>query len=260
MNKFLLHLAYDGSGFRGWQRQKVVASVQQTLEESLCRVLGETVTLLGCGRTDAQVHASQYFAQFTCRGAVPEKLAFILNKNLPESIRIYDVIAVPAGFNVLHQATCRHYHYYFHTLQNPFIQAYSSYYTFPTFQLEKAGEVLALYKQFNDFKAYCLTPEKHNHTLVTLENATIQHNPQNGLYCIHFAAKRFLKGMVRALVYDVLQVASGQVDLDVILQKLSDKNRTPHLQLAHPQGLYLSQIEYRIEVPPPLVEPIRMLL
>ena len=59
--KYFVHIAYNGAKYRGWQRQPNVRSVQEVIETTIEKMMGQFVTVFGCGRTDAGVHASQYF-------------------------------------------------------------------------------------------------------------------------------------------------------------------------------------------------------
>ena len=63
--RYFLHIAYSGINYRGWQMQKGgVVSVQEIVEKNLSQVFKQPIFVIGCGRTDAQVHASQYFLHF----------------------------------------------------------------------------------------------------------------------------------------------------------------------------------------------------
>ncbi|MFZ2088206.1 MAG: tRNA pseudouridine(38-40) synthase TruA, partial [Desulfobaccales bacterium] len=82
-----LTLEYDGSSYHGWQRQKNALSIQQVIEEALGRITGESVRLIGSGRTDAGVHALGQVANFTTQSTVPLRAFFYgLNSLLPLDI------------------------------------------------------------------------------------------------------------------------------------------------------------------------------
>ena len=83
--RFRLTVEYDGTDYCGWQRQLNGPSVQQTLEEALCRLTGETIAVSGSSRTDAGVHACGLAAHFDSATRIPpEKIAFAL-KDYSES-------------------------------------------------------------------------------------------------------------------------------------------------------------------------------
>ena len=91
--RYFLHIAYSGTNYRGWQMQKGgVLSVQEVIEKNLSQVFKKPVYVVGCGRTDAQVHASQYFLHFQLEDSWDFDLLFRLNKMLPSDISVFDII------------------------------------------------------------------------------------------------------------------------------------------------------------------------
>ena len=92
MNRYFFHIAYKGTNYRGWQRQKNVITIQEIFEKSLKLVLKEDMPCLGCGRTDAGVHAAQYFFHINVKNEIKSDLVFILNKMLPKDIAVFDII------------------------------------------------------------------------------------------------------------------------------------------------------------------------
>ena len=67
MPRYFLQLAYNGTNFNGWQVQENTSTtIQQVLQEKLSMILGSTIEVVGCGRTDAGVHAKDYYAHFDC--------------------------------------------------------------------------------------------------------------------------------------------------------------------------------------------------
>lgn len=100
MTNFRIILAYNGTAYHGWQRQNNALAVQQVLEEAILALTGQTVTVNGCSRTDAGVHARRFCASFliestiTCRGIV-----FGLNSKLPDDISVLECEKVPLEFS-----------------------------------------------------------------------------------------------------------------------------------------------------------------
>jgi len=238
--KYFLHLSYNGANFRGWQKQKKVLSVQEVLEKALSKVLGLEITTLGCGRTDAQVHASQYFAEFKTDKFLDNSFVFILNKILPNTIRAHNIFLVDDIRNVQVEAQKRTYRYYFHNTENAFLADFSSFYNIVSFDIEAVKAALTLLLGKHDFKSFCKTPDRHKHTLVNVYSAEIIHNKTHTHFCIEITANRFLKGMVRALVYALIQIGTGKSALENFEFRLKQANQVPNIQLAYPQGLYLA--------------------
>ena len=87
MRNIALVLMYNGTAYHGWQVQKTEVSVAQTLEKGLSMVCGHPVKVIGCGRTDAGVHAEHYVANFRTESRIPvDRLPFAVNTHIPEDI------------------------------------------------------------------------------------------------------------------------------------------------------------------------------
>jgi tRNA pseudouridine(38-40) synthase len=86
--RYFVHLAYDGTGYCGWQVQNNGDTVQGKLNFALSRLLSTTISTGGCGRTDSGVHATDFYAHFETGKELDEKFAFRLNSILPQDITI----------------------------------------------------------------------------------------------------------------------------------------------------------------------------
>jgi len=241
--RYFIHLAYKGTHYRGWQRQAEAPSVQQVVEEKLSEVLSQSIHVHPCGRTDAGVHASQFFVHFSVEKAIDFDFVFRMNKKLPNDIAVYDLLSVPEKANAQLDATARTYRYYFHLNRNPFWEEGSTWYPLENFDIEKAKQLFPLLKKYNDFRSMCLKPDTHNHTLCTIEYATLESLP-DGRFCFEIKANRFLRGMVRLLVGRLLDIGTGKISIQEFENCLQTGERVEHHTLAYPQGLYLAKVEY----------------
>jgi len=107
-----LVVAYDGTGFHGWQRQPGLRTVQGVLEEVLSGVLRETASVQGAGRTDAGVHARGQVATFETAGRLPASaVPPLANRALPADVRVCSAGEVPEGFDARRSARARRYAY-----------------------------------------------------------------------------------------------------------------------------------------------------
>lgn len=107
-----LTLAYDGSGFHGWQIQPGLTTIQGTLADCLFRLTGEEILPQGSGRTDAGVHALAQVVSFRLEAPVPAaNLQRALNRILPASIRVLSCEHVPHSFHARHSALSKTYEY-----------------------------------------------------------------------------------------------------------------------------------------------------
>src|SRR6266436_2061433 len=100
MRNLKLLLAYDGTGFSGWQIQPARPTIQGTLASAIGRVTGENVLPQGSGRTDAGVHALGQIATFVTESPIPaDNLVSALNDILPSAIRVLEATEVPFEFH-----------------------------------------------------------------------------------------------------------------------------------------------------------------
>ncbi len=116
--RFKLTVAYDGTGFHGWQKQvppdapEPLRTVQGVLEQTVREVVREPITLLGASRTDAGVHARGQVATFATAATIPvERMARALNSRLPDEIQVVEATVVADSFNPIGDATGKGYRY-----------------------------------------------------------------------------------------------------------------------------------------------------
>jgi len=189
-----LSLAYDGTDFRGWQRQPGgVVTVQQTLEECLSEIHGREIILGGCGRTDAGVHATQFYAYLRTDGPLPERYTFIVNKRLPAGISLYAALPVPDNAQARFDATERTYDYFLHGKPDAWLDRSSGLFDLSSFDPERVTEALPLLLEYGDFRAFCKAPDRHNTTIVHFREATLFRNAAGDRFRLRFVANRFLR-------------------------------------------------------------------
>lgn len=242
--RYLLHLAYDGTHFHGWQRQPQVVSVQSTLEDSLTHLLKTPITVVGCGRTDAGVHASDYYAHFEYPAALPKDLRRKLNLALPNSIVVNECKAVTPRWHARFSAQERSYIYYGNFSKSPFNQHFSTYFPHKNIiDWPAMKEAAALLPHYRDFRAYCKVPDRHDSTLCTITAAHFVRNTVDQ-FEFHISANRFLRGMVRLLVAELMEVGTGKRTVANVQHCLTTGERPPYFKQAPPQGLQLASIYY----------------
>jgi len=242
--KYFLHLGYDGGNYHGWQQQPDVSSVQEVVEQTLARIFKTTVTAYGCGRTDAGVHASQYFLHIELEESFDFDLKFRLNKNLPSAIVIFDVLEVEAHQHARYDAISRTYDYFIHLNQDPILTRYSSYYPLKNLDMEAMKKAAAILPLHNDFKAVCKRPNLYKHTRCTVTEAKLYVNMEQERLRFTISASRFLHGMIRICVNFILKIGQGKMSLEAFDEMLATQSLTPVKHQAFPQGLYLSRVIY----------------
>ncbi|TCD04434.1 tRNA pseudouridine synthase A [Pedobacter frigidisoli] len=242
--RYFFHIAYQGQYYSGWQRQPGVKSVQEVIEQTLSKILKTPITINGCGRTDAHVHASQFFFHADIEQAFDFDLLYILNKALPCNIAAFDIIPMQPKAHARFDAVQRRYDYFVHTYKDPFLNTQSSLYQVNNLDFDKMKSAVKLLTQYKDYRAFCTHPDKYEHTICNVMEATLFVNPKADRFRFHIASNRFLGKMIRITMGKILLVGKGEISVDEFESYLTTL-KTPKLLLpAHPTGLYLSKVTY----------------
>ena len=244
MARYFFHIAYKGTNYRGWQKQSKVATVQQLIEDRMQSVFKRKVHCLGCGRTDAEVHASQYFFHADMQETIHEDFLTVFNKILPGDIVLYDIIPVSGTPHAQYSALERTYDYFFHTQRNPFLADISSYYEFDHFDLVEMNRAAKILYNYKDYRAFCKTPDRHDNTLVNVKDVKIFCNQDQTRYRFQITADKFLKNMIRIIVHNLMEIGNGKLSIEEFENFLIQNRPPKYFNLAYPQGLYLSKIKY----------------
>jgi tRNA pseudouridine38-40 synthase len=244
MIRYFLHIAYKGTNYRGWQRQKKVVTIQEIFESKLEQIFKYKIPCLGCGRTDAGVHAAQYFMHIDVKSEADFDLKFRLNKMLPHDIAVFDVIKMEQDYHAQFDAIERTYDYFIHTYKDPFLATQSSLYLIENLDLEKMKQAALLLLKYNDFRALCKTPDRHNNTICNLKSVKLFINKQGDRIRFQISSNKFLKGMIRIIVFRLLEIGSGKLNINEFEYYLKNGEVSKFNNLAYPQGLYLSRVKY----------------
>lgn len=242
--RYFFHIGYVGTLYSGWQKLPGLTTVQQTVETILQEVLKQPMPVVGCGRTDSQVHASQFFFHVDADIDLNNDLFFKINKRLSADIALYDILPVADGAHARFDATQRHYDYHFHTYKNPFLEPVSSLYLVNHLRLEAMKRAAELLMQYTDFVGFCKSPAKNEHTICNVSNVALSANAQGNQYRFHIESNRFLGGMIRIIVAKLLEVGQGKLSVDEFEQALINKVPATNVKQAYPQGLSLTKVIY----------------
>ncbi|GAA5220811.1 tRNA pseudouridine(38-40) synthase TruA [Membranihabitans marinus] len=241
--RYFIHLTYKGSHYSGWQSQPNAQGVQGVIEDRLSRILRSNIAIVGCGRTDTGVHASDYYAHFDTDAVVNDELVFRLNNFLPQDIAVYDIIPVEDHHHARFNALRRSYIYNLHFQKNPFLQDRSFYYyKAKHFDVHRLNEMSELLLSYGDFYPFCKLHSDVNNYRCQLSRC--HWKAIEGGYEMHISADRFLRGMVRLIVGASLLYAEGKIQLSGVKTAMDEQSRLEKNWSVPPQGLFLSKIEY----------------
>jgi tRNA pseudouridine38-40 synthase len=245
MQRYKLTIAYDGTGYCGWQRQLDLLSVQEALENAFRSFCGQNVSIIAAGRTDAGVHASgqvchvdlaKDWREDVVRDAVNQ---YLMN----ERIAVLSVEKAGEDFHARFSATSRHYVYKMLNRRAP-----------PVFErgfvwhLKRKVDVAAMdraaklltgrhdFSTFRDAECQAESPVRNLDRFdVTQDGETVQ---------FHLSARAFLHRQVRSMVGTLEQVGSGRWSEDDLVKALQAKDRRACGPVAPSDGLYLDRVDY----------------
>jgi tRNA pseudouridine38-40 synthase len=243
--RYFAELAYNGSKYYGWQVQPQQISVQEVIQQALSTILGQHIEVVGCGRTDTGVHASQYFLHFDCAEALPDGFLRRINKYLPKDIAIYRFIPVAEDAHARFDARHRAYEYHVDFIKNPFGQHIRYFYPYRELpDLERMEAAATLLLQYENFKPFCKTNSDAKTMRCDLREARWTGVPQEGQMVFHIASDRFLRGMVRLIVGMCFNVGIGQLSLEDVKKAMDQQSLLNKSWSIGPEGLYLSSVAY----------------
>lgn len=243
--RFFVELAYNGTPFSGWQRQPNATTVQSTLEDAFSMILRTPIQVTGCGRTDAGVHAKQYFMHFDVDEELPKHFLDRLNKVLPAEISIRRIFKVDNDAHARFGAYHRSYEYHLVLHKNPFEKETAYFFPFEqSLDFDKMNEAAQLLLNYDEFFPFCKTNTDVKTMICDLKRSEWIIEENTGKLIYHVSANRFLRGMIRLIVGMCLNVGTGKVALSTVQEAMEQQTRLEKSWSVPPQGLFLCDIRY----------------
>ncbi len=246
MGLYRVTLAYDGTGFLGWQAQPSGArTVQGVLEEALSRLGdGSRVPVTAAGRTDAGVHALGQVASFDLgRPMAPEDLGRALNALLPEDVRVLDCAPAPPSFHPRKSAASKLYRYLLDTgpVRLPQRRRLAGH---VPWRLDEARvrAAAATYVGRHDFASLASSGGSVKTTVRTITRSDAAFDGPTLVYEVE--ADGFLRKMVRSLVGGLVAVGRGAMTVDDLRTALARADRSSWPPPAEACGLTLVRVDY----------------
>ena len=241
MGRWFIEIAYNGTNYHGWQIQPNAITVQQTLNECLTTILREEISVMGCGRTDTGVHATQFYAHFDTGLQLNKMLIQKFNSLLPKDISVIDLFNVKDDAHTRFEATSRTYEYHINLAKNPFKEGLS-YYLRKELDLGLMQEACIVLKEFEDFTSFSKVKTANHTNICHISFAKWEQNGTDLVFTI--SANRFLRNMVRSIVGTMLDLGTGKISLLEFRAIIEAKDRREAGSSAPAQGLFLTKIEY----------------
>lgn len=246
--RYFLKLAYDGSGFHGWQSQPNACSVQQTLEDALSLIYGREMKITGAGRTDTGVHARTMYAHFDADSLIPDNRRLIqsLNRLCGRGIAVHDIISVPEEAHARFDALSRTYKYFVIYSKSPFLDR-SAWHSPQYLDIRKMNEAAALLLANDDFTSFAKLHSDVKTNICKVYQAAWE--PYDNIFAVPgivftITADRFLRNMVRAVVGTLVDVGRGKIDINDFRDIIDRKDRCAAGTSMPAHALYLWDIRY----------------
>jgi len=239
--RYFLEISFNGQPFHGWQKQVEHNSVQQRIEQALAVILKKEVKIVGCGRTDSGVHASQFYAHFDFEH-LPDKFMYQLNALVGQHISINKVFPVEPNVSARFDAYKRSYEYYFHFGKNVF--STTSYQCpYRDLNFDHIKKVTNLYTSHTDYALLSKSNPDNKSTVCLVDEAKIT-ALGSGQYVFAVSANRFLWNMVRRMTGLLIDVGRGKISVSEIEDCLGNSKPLRLNFVAPPHALYLVWVQY----------------
>lgn len=243
MKRMLLTISYDGTAYHGWQVQPNGITVQQTIQDALEKLLGTRVSVTGCSRTDAGVHAHQFACHIDCEDCFPPN-AFLkgLNSLLPNDIAVLSCENVPSDFHARYNAKGKTYIYSMYTgAISPFEARYKLHLDFMP-DIDLMNNFCKGVVGTHDFAGFSCSKRTVEDTVRTVTECYV-YSQDNNLY-FKITANGFLYNMVRILAGTALAVGYKRLPTDCYTDVFNTKNRAKAGDTLAPHGLSLHKVYY----------------
>lgn len=241
MPRYFLELSYKGERYSGFQVQDNANTIQSEVERAFHIFYKTKVELTGSSRTDAGVHALQNFFHFDWHEEFNQKHIYNINAILPDDIVLKAVLATKPTAHSRFDATSREYQYHVYFDKNPFLQDRAWFFPFKINRelLHQTAAIIQAQTNFISFSRQ--NTQVKTFTCNILES---RWQEQDGQLVYYVKANRFLRGMVRALVSTMLQVARGNKSMAEFEHLFIQPLQSSADFSAPAKGLFLCKVNY----------------
>ncbi len=240
--RYFIELSYKGTNYHGWQIQPDASSVQEEITKALATILQEKILLVGAGRTDAGVHASQMFAHVDTVKKLSNNYVHKLNAILPNDIVIKSIKEVSGETHARFDAVSRTYEYRILLGRDPFLLETTWQLHQKNLQIEKMNEAANLLFKYEDFESFSKVKTDVNTFNCTIMKAVWTLEDKHLIF--HIKANRFLRNMVRAVVGTLLEVGLEKKTVEDFRKIIESKKRSEAGLSVPAKGLFLTEVCY----------------
>ncbi|WP_435254367.1 tRNA pseudouridine(38-40) synthase TruA [Tenacibaculum sp. A30] len=240
--RYFIELAYNGKNYHGWQVQPHAISVQEVINKAISTILRQEVNIVGAGRTDAGVHASQMFAHFDVESPLNDNFTYKLNAILPDDVVIFNTTLVHNDAHARFDANSRSYEYKIWLGRNPFLLETSWQLHHQQLNIELMNKAATILYEYEDFECFSKVKTDVNTFNCTVTNA--EWVMKGNELTFHISANRFLRNMVRAIAGTLIDVGLEKITIDDFKKIIESKNRSNAGVSVPAKGLFLTAVTY----------------
>ena len=245
--RYFMTFSYDGSDFKGYQKQPKARTVQGELESVLKKINGEKiVSVVASGRTDAGVHAMNQKAHFELEDSIDcDKLLHSMNSMLPEDIYVKQLEEVSENFHARFDATGKEYIYQinmgeYNPLDRKYVYQHNS--KLDVVEMQRAMKYL---EGTHSFRAFTKVDEEKEDYVRTLSQTNLIRDMKDvNKITLVFIGSGFMRYMVRNMVGTLIEIGEGKRRSEEIIDILRSEDRTLAGKTASPEGLHLRNVFY----------------
>lgn len=244
MERVLLKIAYNGTDYHGWQVQPNGITVQEVLGKKLEQMYKSEINLTGCSRTDAGVHAKEFYCHFdTDLHIEPLGILRGLNSVLPKDIAVLSAEYVEENFHSRYSAKGKNYVYIIRNtaIHDPFLDK-RVWHIERKLNIDLMNEFCSKICGTHDFYGFSSSGRTVSDTVRTVTECSVSRIGEDVVFSV--SADGFLYNMVRIIVGTAIAVSDGKIGINEIDDILSSKNRSRAGITAPPDGLYLNKVFY----------------
>ena len=242
--RILLKISYLGTNYHGWQVQPNGITVQETVQNALESVYKFRPALTGCSRTDAGVHAVEFYCHYDSNIFIPESgIISALNSVLPDDIAVLDCKFVSDDFHARYSAKGKNYIYkiYNSVSPNPF-ESDRCWHISRTLNIEGMNRFASDLVGTHDFIGFSSSGRTVEDTVRTISECSVFKN--GNIVEVSVTADGFLYNMVRIIVGTLIDVSDGKISPESANEIIASKRRDKAGITAPAKGLFLNKVIY----------------
>ncbi len=241
-----IKISYDGSKFLGFQKQKHESQTVMSKITSAFLALGIDSEIVGSGRTDKGVHATNQAIHVDLPPFWSDlkSLKVMLNRHLHPFLHVKNILHVKNHFHARFSPIKREYRYIFnHDEFNPFLSSYVHFY--PSFDMKKLDDILSIFKGEHNFQYFKKNGSETKNYIRTIYH--IKAIKYKNKTIISIQANGFLRSQIRMIISATLKAYENKITIKQLQEQLKRKNIYTQT-LSPPNGLYLHRIFYKSDI------------